>query len=267
VAVPLKVMTFNILFGGEERFSRILALIAHEQPDLLVLQECLGWEDGERMRHVAQALHLPATEAHLRLGTARPRGSGRRYHVGIASRRPLRTLQVHNDPSQVGHCLVQCELESDGPLTVFGTHYDAHAEEPRLREAKFLNGLLSPTTFREGLYLLAGDLNSLSRRDPYPANLAAQVRAAGTDKYGHPPSFSVIDELETFGWVDTLYHRQSTPSWVTAQRERGGVVIDYRTDYIFASPRMASRLLHSRVVDVGTASDHHAVVALFDEAP
>jgi exodeoxyribonuclease-3 len=262
----LKVMTFNILFGGEERFARILALIAHEQPDLLVLQECLGWEDGERLERVAQALGLPRDEAHIRLGTARPRGSGRRYHVGLASRRPLRTLRVHNDPSQVAHCLVQCELESGGPLTVFGTHYDAHAEEPRLREAKYLNGLLAPTDFHEGLYLLAGDLNSLSRRDPYPSNLAAQVRAAGTDKYGHPPRFSVIEELEAFGWVDTLYHRQDAPPWVTAHRERGGISIDYRTDYIFASPRMAARLLHAHVVDVGTASDHHAVVALFDEA-
>jgi exodeoxyribonuclease-3 len=75
----------------------------------------------------------------------------------------------------------------------------------------------------------------------------------------------VLDTLESFGWIDTLYHRQAPAQWVTARRERGGVVIDYRTDYILASPRMAERLEGAEVVNVGTASDHHAVVATFRE--
>jgi exodeoxyribonuclease-3 len=43
------------------------------------------------------------------------------------------------------------------------------------------------------------------------------------------------------------------------------VRIDYRTDYILASPRMAERLIRAEVVDVGEASDHQAVVATFRE--
>lgn len=261
----MKVMTFNVLFGGQERFDAILALLARERPDVLVLQECLGWEGGERLRGVADALGLPADELHVHLGTARPRGSGNRYHVAVASRLPLRTLKVHNDPRHLGHCLVQCELESGGRLTVFGTHYDAHQEDLRYVEAQYLLGLLDPATFREGLYLLAGDLNSLSRKDPYPPDFAEKVRTSGTDKYGHPPRYSVMDALEGFGWVDTLYHRQTPPQWVTARRDRGGVTIDYRTDYILASPRMAERLIGASVVDVGGASDHNAVVATFRE--
>jgi exodeoxyribonuclease-3 len=261
----LKVMTFNVLFGGQDRFEAILELLGRVRPDLLVLQECLGWQGSDRLREVAATLGLPADEAHVHLGIARPRGSGNRYHVAIASQRPLRAVQIHNDPRQIGHCLVQCQLDAGGPLTVFGTHYDAHEEDLRLVEARYLCALLEPETFREGLYLLAGDLNSLSPRDPYPPDFAERLLVSETDKYGHPPRFSVMDRLESFGWVDTLYHQGPPSQWVTARRNRGGVAIDYRTDYILASPRMAERLVHAEVVDVGEASDHQAVVATFRE--
>jgi exodeoxyribonuclease-3 len=263
--VTLKVMTFNVLFGGQDRFDAILALLARVRPDVLVLQECLWWETGDRLTQVAAALDVPADASHVHLGTSRPRGSGRRYHVALASRRPLRAIQIHNDPRQIGHCLVQSQFDSGEPVTLFGTHYDAHNEHARLVEARYLCDLLDPLTFREGLYLLAGDLNSLSHKDPYPADLADQLLAAGTDKYGHPPRFWAMDALEGFGWIDTLYHRQKPAKWVTARRQNNGVVIDYRTDYILASPRMAERLISAEVIDVGEASDHQAVLATFRE--
>ena len=265
--MPLKVMTLNVLLGGEERMDALLSLLARERPDVLVLQECLGWEDGRRLRQVATALELPADEGHVRLGSARPRGSGMRYHVAVASRAPLRSVRVHNDARFLGHCLLQCELDvAGGPLTLFGTHFDSHHENLRFVEARYLRSLLDATAFHEGAFLLLGDLNSLSRKDPYPVDLADRVRRAGVDKYGHPPRFDVIDELEGFGWVDALRHRPASSRWVTAPRERGGERIDYRTDYILASPRMAERLLCADGVDVGQASDHHALVATFRDA-
>jgi exodeoxyribonuclease-3 len=63
--------------------------------------------------------------------------------------------------------------------------------------------------------------------------------------------------------VDTLHARPATPKWVTARRNRGGVTIDYRTDYVYASPRMAERLVSAEVIDVGDASDHNPLVATF----
>ncbi|KFE70102.1 hypothetical protein DB31_5144 [Hyalangium minutum] len=258
-------MTFNVLFGGQDRFEAILDVLRRVQPDVLVLQECLGWETCDRLSQVAGALGVPADASHIHLGTSRPRGSGRRYHVALASRRPLRAIQIHNDPRQIGHCLIQCQFDLDEPVTFFGTHYDAQHEDPRLVEARFLCDLLDPIRFREGLYVLAGDLNSLSRRDPYPADLAERLLAAGTDKYGHPPRFSVLDALESFGWVDTLYYRGPPTEWVTARRQNNGVQIDYRTDYILASPRMAERLVSTEIIDVGEASDHQAVVTTFRE--
>lgn len=265
--MPLKVMTLNILMGGEERMPLLLALIARESPDVLVLQECLGWEDGERLGQVAAALNLPATEAHVRLGTARPRPSGRRYHVAVASRMPLRSARAHVNAHFIGHCLLACELETGAePLTLFAAHFDSHHESLRFVEARYLRSLLESATFGERDFLLAGDLNSLSRADPYPVDLADRVRRARVDKYGHPPRFDVIDDLEGFGWVDTQRLRPGSSRWATARRERDGEVIDFRTDYLFASPCLARRLVGAEVVDVGAASDHHALTATFTEA-
>jgi len=170
---------------------------------------------------------------------------------------------VHNNRHFLGHCIVQCELESNGPVTLFGTHFDAHHEKLRYVEARYLRSVLDAAAFREGQYLLVGDLNSLSRKDPYPVDLEDRLRRAGTDKYGHPPRFDVIDDVEGYGWVDTLLARPATSKWVTARRNQGGVTIDYRTDYVFASPRMAERLLSAEVIDVGDASDHNPLVATF----
>lgn len=261
--MALKVMTFNVLQGGEERFDTILNLLARESPDVLVLQECVGWDDGGRLRRVAEALAVPQDDAHLVLGQARSRRSGRCYHVSVVSRPPLRSVSVHNNRHFLGHCIVQCELESNGPVTLFGTHFDAHEEKLRYVEARYLRSLMDAKAFREGQYLFAGDLNSLSRKDPYPVDLGDRLRRAGTDKYGHPPRFDVIDDLEDYGWVDTLRERPASSKWVTARRNRGGVTIDYRTDYVFASPRMAERLMGAEVIDVGDASDHNMLVATF----
>ncbi len=256
-------MTFNLLLGGEERFDAALAIVARARPDLLVLQECLGWAEGdERMTAVAFALGLPPGPRHARLGLARPRGSGRRFHVALFSRSPIASARVHADPGVLGHCLVEAHLVSG--LVAFGAHFDAHGESPRLVEARYLRSLLDPAAFAREPHLLAGDLNALSRRDPYPADLAERVKAAGTDKYGHPPRFEVVDELEAQGWVDALYRRGPPPRWVTARRDRGGVRIDYRTDYLFASPALAAGLVDAAIVDAGGASDHDPVVATFD---
>lgn len=264
--MPLKVMTLNILMGGEARMPLLLALIARENPDVLVLQECLGWEAGERLGQVAAVLNLPNTPAHVRLGISRPRPSGNRYHVAVVSRLPLRSALIHNDSHFIGHCLLECELETKkGLLTLFAAHFDAHHENLRFVEARYLRSRVSPAAFGEGDFVLAGDLNCLSRADPYPVDLSDRLRRAGMDKYGHPPRFDVIDDLESFGWVDVLHRRPASSRWVTARRQRNGEVIDFRTDYLFASLRLTERLLGCEVVDVGEASDHHALTATFIE--
>jgi exodeoxyribonuclease III len=262
-------MTWNILFGGEDRFERILALLERVRPDVAVLQECLGWEDGVRLARAARAIGAPAGPAHAVLGHARPRGSGRRFHVAIASRFPLSSVTTHADPARVGHCILEAHIEAPGGrVVVLGTHFDAHGEDERVRDARTLCDLAPRRRVLEERVLVAGDLNALTRRDPYPADLEALLRAAGTTKYGLPPRFDTMEILDRQGFVDLLHRDRSAPRrsgapWVTAVRSKGGVRIEYRTDYLLASPALALGALETSVLDSDGASDHEPVIARF----
>lgn len=260
-----KVMTFNILFGGgeDERFNKVLSVIAKAKPDMLILQECLWLEDYKRLEQVATVMQIPFMKNFAYLGQARPRGSGNCYNVAILSRLSMQETIVYNDSNFLGHCIIKTVVCLGGQeITVFGTHFDSHNENLRFVEARYLRSLINKRDFDERFYLLAGDLNSLSKKDPYPDNFSELLKQSNTKKYGIPPRFDVIDELESFGWIDALYYKPQ-PNWITAPRDRGGVKINYRTDYIFTSPKLAEKLENIEIIDCGEASDHFPVIATF----
>lgn len=251
-------LTWNILFGGEERFDAILSLLARAKSDVTVLQECLGWEEGDRLSRIAGALGVPYIDKHAMLGHARARPSGRRFHVALISRFPIVQSKTHADPEHVGHVILEARVATpNAATTIFGTHFDSHGEDQRLRDARTLCTIIDPTRQSERL-LVAGDLNALSTRDPYPHDLAEKLKSAGTEKYGMPPRFEVMPLLEGHGLVDLR-----PEPWVTAMRDRGGVRIDYRTDYLLASPALAADCKSVEVIACEGASDHEPVLARF----
>jgi exodeoxyribonuclease-3 len=257
----LRVMTFNILQGGQDRLPLIFEIIKKADADIVILQECVGWGDQQLS---SLATTMGVSLAHVVLAQARPRPSEKRFHVAVASRLPLTMRRVHADQAYLGHCIAECSVPyQHKPLTIFGAHFDSHHENLRFVEARYLRAQIPREEFLSGYYLLGGDLNSLSKRDPYPQDFAEKVKQAGVEKYGQPPRFEVIQEIEDFGWVDTLWSKKTPENWVTAPRDRGGVHIDYRTDYLFASPKLAENLVSTEIIDTTNASDHHAVVANF----
>ncbi|MBB2908859.1 exodeoxyribonuclease-3 [Streptosporangium becharense] len=259
-------MTFNVLNGGEDRFDRIREVVAAERPDLLVLQECVGWEDGERLHALAEALGVPADDDHLIMGLANRRGSGKRYNVCLVSRPRILSRRVHTPP-WMAHCLVEAEVATAGdgpPLLVLGTHLVWKDEGARLTEVDEILRVVPPETLAERDCVLLGDLNALSRDDPYPADLGDRLIAAGIGKFGSPPRLDVMDRLHEAGWADALRAAPRSPHWATTPRERNGVRVDTRTDYVLLSPPLAARLAWADVVDVGTVSDHQPVVAVVE---
>jgi exodeoxyribonuclease-3 len=260
----LRVLTLNILFGASEKLDALFSLLERLCPDIVILQECLFWEEPQLIR-LSKALRLSREQVWL--AEARPRGSGKRYHIAIASRLPVLYRKTHADPSVIGHCIAEFGVSYQGmPLTIFGAHFDSHNEDLRLVEATYLCSLLAAEEMGSGSYLLSGDLNALSQKDPYPKDLAEKIKQAGTDKYGHPPRFDALSRLEQFGWIDALWAQGAPAQWVTAPRDRGGVLIEYRTDYIFSSPAFIERLRSVEIVETTGLSDHHAMIATFDLA-
>ncbi|MBL8192429.1 MAG: endonuclease/exonuclease/phosphatase family protein [Blastocatellia bacterium] len=267
--MDFKVMTFNILFGGGDtlRFQQVLETIAKTTPDFLILQECLDWQENNRLEQVAEILAVKPTKEFAYLALARPRGSGSRYNIALFSRFPMIETTTYNDDAFLGHCIVRTSIDWLGSkINIFATHFDSHNENLRFVEARYLRSLIDKKDFEQGYYLLAGDLNSLSTKDPYPTNLAELLEKSQTSKYHLPPRFDVISELESFGWIDTLYYKQVIqPNWVTAIRSRGDIRIDYRTDYIFASAKLAQKLNRVKIIDCGNASDHFPVLGTFEK--
>lgn len=248
----MRALTLNVLFGGEDRFTALCDVVKSAAPDVVILQECVGWEHG-RHREMAAALGFPVDNALLGLGNPRP--SGTRYNIAILSRFPILRTVTH--ATGFAHCALEAELDVQGErIVVVGTHLVWSSEDERLQEAAHLLDVAKHA------HILAGDLNALTRHDPYGPDLDEKLQRAGIHKYGHPPRFDVMDALLSAGWVDALRARPRDARWVTALREKQGVVVETRSDYVLVSRALAPRLQLAEVVDVGEASDHHAVIAL-----
>ena len=69
----------------------------------------------------------------------------------------------------------------------------------------------------------------------------------------------MIRLLERAGWRDPMPLRPTGAPWATAPRDRGGVHIDTRTDYVLVSPDLLPEVTDARLIDVGDASDHHGL--------
>jgi exodeoxyribonuclease-3 len=251
----IRVMSLNIWKGGGDRWPAILELVGEVRPDALILQECSGWEEEpSRLREVAG--RLGAKEAVLA-----PSGrlhKGLRFNVAGLTLRSAEAVRIHNDPRFIERAAVELVLPG---LTVLGAHLTVEDESKRCEEMHWLTRGVAPPTAPT---LLVGDLNSLSRRDPYPADFDARLERVRVDKYGHPPRFDVTGALEADGWIDTLYQRGAPSRWITAPRESEGVRYDSRLDYGFASSSLASRVRLSRVL-AGEVSDHYAILVEVDE--
>lgn len=257
----MRVVSFNIWLGGGDRWKGILEVIEGLAPDVLVLQECTGWEsDPTRFDEVRSMLGVAPKNAML--GRSGREHNGRRFNVAVFSRLDVRAFHVHNDPRFIERAVVECRLES---VTVLGSHFTASDEPARFVEMHWLTRAAAADAI-ERPTLLTGDLNSLSRRDPYGDLGDALVRAK-VDKYGHPPRFDVTDALEQQGWVDTLYAHGAPASWISAPREDDGIRYDTRLDYAFASPSLAPRVaaVELHVLQHGE-SDHYPLVTTIDAA-
>ncbi len=250
----VRIVTLNIWFGGgnARRFERILNTLHSLSPDVVALQECLGWEDGRRLQETAHELALP----HTYLGLARPRPSGFCYHVALLSRWPLENPVSYADPAVNAHCVVHAQVQG---IDLLATHLDGHDEDLRLDEARWLNQL----RVQERPAVLAADLNSLSPQDPYPEDLAQLLRERGVAKYGPGVRRDVMAELLGADWVDPLYSEGPPPVWETASRAG----LRFRTDYTLVSRGLAASVLGCRVVPVDEeVSDHCPVVLDFEPA-
>ncbi len=250
--MTLRVLTYNLFFGGADRFQAIQAVLAHANADIAALTEA---DDPEVVARLA---------GHLQMEHVWARGSGDR-HIAVLSRFPVRAQKVYAAPP-----LTQAALEvrldtPSGPLTVYAVHLLPYLLLPfELRRWQAVGRLLQVIRQnRPGPHLILGDLNAIA-----PGDRVLQARNPPPMRRLMRWQFGLVFRLAVprllrAGYVDcyrALHPHEDGFTWMPGN-------LTTRYDYIFADPQMAARLQTCDVLSdppaVSTASDHLPVMATF----
>ena len=246
----LKLLSYNIRFGGRARAARIGEVIRAVAPDLVVFQEAID----------------PRVVASLAEATGLTRWAARPGHsIAYASRAEIAHHAWHH-PEGARHPFMEIVLAGGG-ARVFGLHLSARfskwSERRRAREIRAL--LRGIEQHQHGFHVLAGDFNTLApgerldvRRMPHW--IRALVWLSGRDIQRE-----TIRAMLDAGYADgyRALHPEDKgytfPTWDP----------HLRLDYFFLPAAFADRLAACEVVRdpataVARASDHFPLLAHID---
>lgn len=252
----MRLMTYNVLTGGRDagdasRLEAVVRVIQGVAPDVLVLNECNGFEqDGQRT--------LFRLEAELGMrGVLAEANSG--FHVAFFHRRG-RLLEARSLSREVHHAVIAARLELDGlVIGIVGAHLCPFGGDARLLEVQHLIRFL-----RDEHVFVLGDMNALSPHDAtryqperwLPRRRSRHVLAES----GGRLDTRAVSALEGADLVDVFRERGNTAA--TCLTRLGAEWQDYqlRIDYVFGTRAAAERVSRVERVDgdrVEAASDHY----------
>ncbi len=249
--MALRVMSYNILMGGEDRLPHIVNVIRGQQPDVVALMETNSRANAETL---AREL-----EMQLIFGEA-----NNEFHVSWLSRLPLLRSQNHRLP-ELTKTLLEIELFWERRhVHLFATHLqsgrDAEHEWQRVEEMRAIIEIMRRAG--DHLHLLVGDLNTLRPGDPTGVSqLPADIAEEKSKEVAHLPR-EVIPLLLAAGYIDCYRLMHPGAPGYTFKLPN----FYLRLDYAFASPEMVLHLHSCDVVsneEAKIASDHLPIVAEF----
>jgi exodeoxyribonuclease-3 len=249
----MRLMTYNILDGGQDRLPVLLEVVRAAAPDVLALQECRGFEDAQLLRHCEAALGMRALLAASDSGD----------HVALFARDAVwRDEQTLRDGFARAAAIATLELRGE-TLAVAAVHLDPYDANTRIAEVQRVLAALP----RDRPAAVMGDLNAISphdvtrmRPDLWPQRYRAR----------HCLSSGAIDtraiaELEAAGFIDLATRAHEPPSFTRpTQLYAGRDAPSLRLDYLFTTPELERRLAGVLAIDdarAQRASDHLPVVA------
>jgi exodeoxyribonuclease-3 len=145
--VTLRLLSYNIRYGGSGREDALADVVRQVSPGLVVFQEATK----------------PAVVEDLARRTGMAQWGSRRGHsLGFMSREPVRTVVWHK-PLVSRHAFLEI-VPATGPWRVFGVHLSAvHAAWTERRRLYELRALLAAIARAEyGPHALVGDFNTLA---------------------------------------------------------------------------------------------------------
>jgi len=268
----LRVLAYNLYFGGADRVEAIHEVLAHVNADVVALTEA---DDKKVVETLAGRLGLHHVWA---------KGSGDR-HIATLSRFPIAEWNIYNKPP-LTQAVLETKLEISPPspddvsrsscqergaggmrhITIYNVHFLPYLLLPfELRRWQAAGKLLEVIRARQpGPHLIMGDLNAIASGDRVlQHNNPSRMRRVMMLQLGLIFKLA-LPRLIKAGYVDCfrkLHPRDDGFTWMPGNRTT-------RYDYMLADPAMASALRTCCVVDdveaVNIASDHFPLVAEFD---
>jgi exodeoxyribonuclease-3 len=244
--VTLRLLSYNIRYGGRGRETALAAVITHHQPDLVILQE------ATRPEVVARLAQL--------LGMAQW-GSRRGQSLAFISREPVAHAAWHR-PRVSRHAFLEIVPAGGEPWRIFGVHLSAvHAAWTERRRVMELRALLSAIgQHQHGPHALVGDFNTLAPGalldvSKLPARLRALVWLSGGRI--RPRTIQIVLDA---GYDDAFRRLHQDVAGYTFPTWDPHV----RLDYLFVPSRSMSAVASCSVVMSEQArhgSDHFPLIA------
>jgi endonuclease/exonuclease/phosphatase family metal-dependent hydrolase len=248
----LRLLSYNIKYGGTGREAALAAVIQAVAPDVVVLQEAT---DPAVVSRLAQATGLPHW------------GSRPGHSTGFLSRVPV-THHAWHHPRASRHAFLEVALDGCD-CRLFGLHLSAWfskwSERRRAREIRAL--LEGIREHQHGFHVVAGDFNALApgatlHVQRMPRWIRTMVWVSGRD-IARDTIQVMLDERYVDGWRrlhpdDPGY---TFPTWDP----------HVRLDYLFTPERDAGRLAACEIVttppEARQASDHFPLLTTIADAP
>lgn len=242
---PLKLMSWNIQEGGEDRLDAIAAVIRANKPDCAALLEADSLPNAEAL---AAELRMTLTYGAANCPSA----------VAWLTAQPPVNSENHRLP-QLAKTLLEIELRWDrAPLRLFATHLGSrwNMQQP---EDEIIS-ILEVLEQRGGdFHVLAGDLNALRPGDPIGTPPSGEIRRGDA---AEGAARLTIRRVLDAGYVDCFRHIHPRRRGFTYSSEAAWL----RVDYIFASPALTRCLDDCEIINTRLtrrASDHLPVMASF----
>jgi endonuclease/exonuclease/phosphatase family metal-dependent hydrolase len=249
----LRILTYNLYFGGADRLEAIYQVLAYAQADVVTLTEA---DDPVVVKTLADRLDMVHVWAE---------GSGDR-HIATLSRFPVLDWWIYRKPP-LTQAVLETKLElPGGALTVFNVHFLPYLLLPfEIRRWQAAGKLLQVVRTRQpGPHLIVGDLNAIAPGDRVVQHKnPPQMRRLMALQLGVVFRLAVPRLLRA-GYVDCFRRLHPTEAGFTWMP--GNLTTRY--DYILAPPELVLALRSCRVLDeieaVKTASDHLPLLAEFE---
>lgn len=254
----MKLMTYNILNGGEAGLDLVINTINAQKPDFLTINEANTFTKNHSgiLKNFAKDINLPYYDIAL---------SGEYdYHVAIFSKYPFK--EVHKLQPLARACLITTIDTEVGLLSVGSLHLTPYTEDLRHPEIDLILNFQKKFKKR----ILMGDMNSLARHDRYNPDIIKgfndqQIKKFTTDG---KLRFDAIDKILSCGYYDIGLQQKKNSIYTaptsTVSPHEYKAHSNMRLDYIFVSELLLPNIKGYEVIKneiTEKASDHYPVIA------